>query len=124
METQFEPSQTSNETPDNAQQGNAEGTTKKAHVRASLAERQAALEKRREKLNQQAAALKKEARRERNGQLIAWGIMTELIYKDKNPQRRNSLREAAKKYLKERELNRALAGFDRLDAGESQNEKV
>ena len=32
METQYEPSHTSNETPDNAQQGNAESTTKKAHV--------------------------------------------------------------------------------------------
>ena len=50
--------------------------------------------------------------------------MTERLYKDRDLQRRNSLRETTKKYLKERELNRALAGFDRLDAGESQNEKA
>ncbi len=115
MQNQYDQVSASNEMQNNPQQGNVGNASQKTHVRASLAERMEALERRRQKLNQQAAALKKEARKDRNSQLIAWGIFIEIYYKLSGEEEHNAFREDLKKYLKGRELERALAGCDRLD---------
>ena len=81
----------------------------------TLAEKMALLQRQKEKLAQKAAALNKEARKERDGQLIAWGIMVEAQYRNAAPEQRKRLISAAREFLKDRNLSRALAGFTRLD---------
>lgn len=57
----------------------------------------------------------KEERRERNNQLVAFGIMLEQKYKNLSPQERSKIRDWAET-LDERNKKRALAGFERLEA--------
>ena len=83
--------------------------------RKTLAEKMANLQLQKQKLAQKAAALSKEARKERTGQLIAWGIMVESRYRNAVPEHRERLISAAREFLKDRNLSRALAGFVRLD---------
>lgn len=78
-------------------------------------------EKREQRIEQLKARLQreqnlhaKELKRERNGQLIAWGILVELMYK-LSPDTRPYFKNAAEKLMKDRNLNRALNGFARLD---------
>lgn len=97
-------------------QDSATGKKGKSRSRRSLPEREAALKKRDEALKKAKERLKKEAREQRNGQLIAWGIFIEMYYKCCGANERNEFREEFKKHLKGRELDRALAGCDRLDA--------
>ena len=96
-------------------QDSATGNKGKSRSRRTLQEREEAYKKRRAALNKAGARLKEEARKERNGQLIAWGIFIEAYYKCCGLNERNEFREAFKVYLKGRELDRALAGCDRLD---------
>lgn len=67
----------------------------------------------------------RDLRKERNGELIAWGILVELMYK-LSPDTRPYFKNAAEKLMSKdsRNLTRALGGFARLD-GEIQqkNEK-
>lgn len=83
--------------------------------RRTLAEKLAALEASKARLAKRAAALTKEARHERNGQLIVWGIMSELTYQKGDAATRQRMKTAAASLLKGRDLDRALAGFARLD---------
>ena len=89
-------------------------TPSEAH-RKTLAEKMLRLQRQKQKLAQKAAALNKEARKERTGQLIAWGIMVESRYRNAVPEHRERLISAAREFLKDRNLSRALAGFARLD---------
>ena len=84
-------------------------------LRKTLAEKMLSLQRQKQKLAQKAAALNKEARKERTGQLIAWGIMVEAKYRNAAPEHRERLISAAQEFLKDRNLSRALAGFARLD---------
>ena len=83
--------------------------------RKTLAEKMAILQIQKQRLAQKAAALNREARKERDGQLIAWGIMVEAKYRNAAPEHRERLISAARDFLKDRNLSRALAGFARLD---------
>ena len=83
--------------------------------RKTLAEKMALLQVQKQKLAQKAAALNRAARKERDGQLIAWGIMVEARYRNAAPEHRERLISAARDFLKDRNLSRALAGFARLD---------
>ena len=84
-------------------------------LRKTLAEKMLSLQRQKQKLALKAAALNKEARKERTGQLIAWGIMVEAQYRNAAPDQRKRLISAAREFLKDRSLSRALAGFVRLD---------
>ena len=84
-------------------------------LRKTLAEKMLSLQRQKQKLALKAAALNKEARKERSGQLIAWGIMVEAQYRNAAPEHRERLISAAREFLKDRNLSRALAGFARLD---------
>ena len=92
-------------------------------LRRTLAEKMLSLQRQKQKLAQKAAALNKEARKERTGQLIAWGIMVEAQYRNASPDQKERLISAAREFLKDRNLSRALAGFARLD-GEIAQEKT
>lgn len=63
------------------------------------------------------ASKSKEARKERNNQLMAFGIMLELLYKNPNMTTigQDKIKSWANK-LDERNKKRVLAGFARLDA--------
>ncbi len=88
--------------------------------RKTLAEKMANLQLQKQKLAQKTAALNKEARKERDGQLIAWGIMVEARYRNASPDLREHIISTTREFLKDRNLSRALAGFVRLDAEISQ----
>lgn len=83
--------------------------------RKTLAEKMASLQLQKQKLAQKAAALNKEARKERDGQLIAWGIMVEALYRNGSSEQRERFTTAAHELLKDRNLSRAIAGFARLE---------
>lgn len=79
-------------------------------------------QKREKRIAQLRARLQKEEakqaesqRKKRNGQLISWGVLVEEIFKNADEAGRKSLIDSAEKYLKERNLQRALEGFSRLD---------
>lgn len=78
-------------------------------------------ERRKQKIAQLKARLQKEEsrlnqsqRKERNGQLIALGVLVEEVFKAGDEAGRQKLIESAKKHLKDRNLTRAFAGFERL----------
>jgi len=56
----------------------------------------------------------REKRKERDGQLIAWGVLVEEMFKSGESESRQKWIDGAKKHLKDRNLARALAGFTRL----------
>ena len=93
-------------------------------LRKTLAEKMLSLQRQKQKLAQKAAALSKEARKERTGQLIAWGIMVEAQYRNGSSEQRERFITAAHELLKERNLSRALAGFARLDDEIATMEKI
>lgn len=66
------------------------------------------------RLQKEEALLKTTARAERNGQLIAFGILVEEIFKVADETGLQKLVDSAKKHLRDRNLSRALAGFERL----------
>lgn len=66
------------------------------------------------KLQKEEARLNKDARKERNGQLIAFGVLVEEMFKTAEPESKQKWIEVSRKYLKDRNLTRALAGFERL----------
>ena len=90
----------------------------------TFAEKMALLQRQKEKLAQKAAALNKEARKERDGQLIAWGIMVEARYRNATPDLREHIISTTRELLKDRNLSRALAGFARLDDEIATMEKI
>ena len=88
--------------------------------RKTLAEKMANLQLQKQKLAQKTAALNKKESKERDGQLIAWGIMVEARYRNATPDLREHIISTTREFLKDRNLSRALAGFVRLDAEISQ----
>ena len=99
-----------------------ENITSNILPRKTLAEKMANLQLQKQKLAQKTAALNKEARKERDGQLIAWGIMVEARYRNATPDLREHIISTTRELLKDRNLSRALAGFARLDAETSPEE--
>lgn len=78
-------------------------------------------EKRLKKIAQLKARLQKEEsrlasdrRKERDGQLVAWGVYVEAFYKSADEAGRQRLEESVKKTLTGRNLERAFSGFSRL----------
>lgn len=70
------------------------------------------------RLQQKEALLNTSNRKERNGQLIAWGVFVETLYKKgDNRVNRSLLQEMANELFAtdERNLNRAKQGFERLN---------
>jgi len=65
-------------------------------------------------LQKEEARLNKDKRKERDGQLIAFGVLVEELFKTDDEAGRQKLINASRKYLKDRTLTRALAGFERL----------
>ena len=65
-------------------------------------------------LQKEEARLSKDKRKERDGQLIAFGVLVEEMFKAAEPENRQKWIDGAKKHLKDRNLTRALAGFERL----------
>lgn len=74
-------------------------------------------------LQKEKARLNAEKRKERNGQLIAFGIFMEEYLKDK-PGRIPSMKQLMEKLLDGRNLDRALAGVLRIEEWLQQNEKA
>ena len=68
-------------------------------------------------LQKEESRLNKDKRKERDGQLIAFGVLVEEMFKTAEPENKEKWLVNAKKYLKDRNLARALAGFERLDGG-------
>jgi hypothetical protein len=66
------------------------------------------------KLHKEEARLNKDKRKERDGQLIAFGVLVEESFKKEDEAWRKKFIDLAKQHLKDRNLTRALAGFDRL----------
>ena len=82
-------------------------------------------EKRAIKISQLKARLQKEqaqlnavARKERNGQLIALGVLGEMLYKDASRDERLKMATHAGKRLSGRNLDRVLGAFKRLEEEE------
>lgn len=79
-------------------------------------------EKRLKKIAQLKARLQKEEsrlasarRKERDGQLVAWGVYVEAFYKAADDAGRQRLEESIKKHLTGRTLERALSGLKRIE---------
>ena len=66
------------------------------------------------KLRKEEARLSNDKRKERNGQLIAFGVYVEEFFKSADMDERNRLEESMKKHLSGRNLERALAGLSRI----------
>lgn len=65
-------------------------------------------------LQKEESRLNKDKRKERDGQLIAFGVLIEEVFKTGDETARQKWLDLAKKHLKDRNLTRALAGFERL----------
>ena len=83
---------------------------------AKIAQLEAQLQKEKARLNE-------EKRKERNGQLIAFGVFLEEYLKDK-PGRIPSMKQTMQRLLDGRNLDRALAGVSRIEEWLKQNEKA
>ena len=66
------------------------------------------------KLQKEQAKLSASKRKERDGQLISFGVYIEEFFKSSNEDARKRLEESIKTHLKDRNLERALAGLKRL----------
>jgi len=71
------------------------------------------------RLQKEEARLNQDKRKERNGQLIALGVLVEEMYKAEDESSRIKWTDGAKKHLKDRNLERVLAAFSRLAGGVS-----
>lgn len=66
------------------------------------------------RLEKEEGRLKDAARKERNGQLIAFGLYVEEAIKAADEDGRKKIEDNIKQYLNGRNLQRALAGIKRL----------
>lgn len=64
------------------------------------------------KLQKKEAQLNSSARKERNGKLIAFGILVEEILKSGDTQTISLLKEKATQHLKDRNLDRVMKRFE------------
>lgn len=71
------------------------------------------------KLQKAEARFNQDKRKERNGQLVAFGVYVEEFFKTADDEAKKRLEESIKKHLKDRNLERALAGLQRLAEGVS-----
>lgn len=74
------------------------------------------IERLQKELKEAKAAKSMAARKERNGQLFSFGVMIEKKYKTVSPEQREAMRKEAAELLDDRNRDRAMKGFDRLDA--------
>lgn len=58
--------------------------------------------------------LAQKRKKDRDGQLVAWGVYVEEFYKHADETGKQKLEESIKKHLTGRNLDRALAGLTRL----------
>lgn len=70
------------------------------------------------KLQKEQARLSASKRKECDGQLISFGVYIEEFFKSSNAEARKRLEESVKSHLKDRNLERALAGLKRLSEEE------
>ena len=68
----------------------------------------------RAKLQKEEALLNKSRREERNGQLVALGVLVEEMYKSGDESTRQKWEDNAKKHLVDRNLKRVFDAFERL----------
>lgn len=103
-------------TSDNNQQGNTNtNTTEKPKLpKSSKANRQERIDQLKARLQKEEALLKSETRKERNGQLVAWGLFIEAWFQKSDEKGQAWIEDQAPKLLEGRNLERAKAGFDRL----------
>lgn len=71
------------------------------------------------KLQKEEARLSKDKKKERDGQLIAFGVYVEEFFKSADIDGKKRLEESIKKHLSGRNLERALAGLARMGGGVS-----
>ena len=81
-------------------------TTKKKRIQR--------IEQLKAKLQKEQAKLSASKRKERDGQLISFGVYIEEFFKSSNEDARKRLGESIKTHLKDRNLERAQAGLKRL----------
>ncbi len=74
-------------------------------------------------LQKEKARFNAEKRKERNGQLIAFGVYMEEYLKDK-PENIPSVKQLMQRLLEGRNLDRALAGIERISAQVKQSETI
>lgn len=72
-------------------------------------------------LQREEALLRKNQRKERDGQLIVMGVLVEELFKEASEIERARWIEKAKQKFKDRNLTRALAFFERLEHAYPQN---
>lgn len=65
-------------------------------------------------LQQEEAKQNQEERKRRTGQLVAFGVYVEELFKASDDEARKQLEESIKKHLSGRNLERALDGIKRL----------
>lgn len=75
----------------------------------------AKIERLEKELKETKAARSKAERKEWNCQLIAFGVLMEQIFKTSTPEQRETLKKKAADLLDDRNRDRAMAGFDRLN---------
>lgn len=65
-------------------------------------------------LQQEEAKQHQEERKQRTGQLVAFGVYVEELFKASNEEARKQLEKSIKKHLSGRNVERALEGIKRL----------
>lgn len=78
------------------------------------------IERLQKELKEAKAAKNMAERKERNGQLFSFGVMIEKKYKMASPEQKEVLRKEAAELLDDRNRDRAMAGFDRLDVSQGE----
>ncbi len=68
--------------------------------------------------------LAQKRKKDRDGQLVAWGVYVEEFYKHADESGKQKLEDSIKKHLTGRNLDRALAGLARLDGKASDTEVI
>lgn len=91
---------------------NAEEYTKEPKKKETREEKIARLKA---QLQKEEYRLKEDSRKERNGQLVALGVLVEQMFKVGDNASRQKWEEGAKKHLEGRNLERVLAAFERLE---------
>lgn len=83
--------------------------------------RQARIAQLEARLQKEKARLNSDKRKERNGQLIAFGIYMEEYLKA-NPSKISSMKQSMQNFLDGRNLDRALSGLERISETGEKNE--
>lgn len=73
------------------------------------------IEKLKNRLQNEEAKLRSQARKERDAQLVALGVFCEICSREQTDEQLEGMREAMRNVLKGRTLNLALAAVDRIE---------